>query len=143
KKCTACEEQETIQPKPLAKTISKKSSGDSKPVSNNLNNRIQSARGGGRSMDRSTQSFMSSRFGANFSDVNIHTDSKAIQMSQELNAQAFTVGKDVFFNQGKYNPGADDGKKLLAHELTHVVQEDHDYVQRKLPNSLKNNIEQN
>lgn len=66
---------------------------------------------------------MESRFGTDFSDVKIHTGSEAVQMSSELNAQAFAVGNDIYFNEGKYNPNSDSGKHLLAHELTHTVQQ--------------------
>src|SRR5436190_8978074 len=62
-------------------------------------------------------------FGNDFSNVKIHTDTEAIQMNHELNAKAFTVGNDVYFNQGEYQPGSESGKHLLAHELTHVVQQ--------------------
>jgi hypothetical protein len=66
---------------------------------------------------------MSNRFGVDFSQVKIHTDNEAVQMNRELNANAFTNGSDVYFNEGKYQPGSDQGKKLLAHELTHVTQQ--------------------
>lgn len=122
RKCTTCDDTEKIRRKPLIETISRNSSGNAAPVSGNLSSRIQNARGGGSSLDSSTQNFMSSRFGADFSNVRVHTDFNAVQMSRELSAHAFTVGNDLFFNQGKYNPGSDDGKRLLAHELTHVVQ---------------------
>ena len=70
-----------------------------------------------------TRHFMESRIGADFSKVNIHTDGRAVQMSKDLKAQAFTVGHDVYFNSGKYSPDTKEGKHLLAHELTHVVQQ--------------------
>jgi hypothetical protein len=66
---------------------------------------------------------MQSRFGTDFSSVNIHTGDEAIQMNRELNAKAFTVGSDIYFNQGQYNPNSDDGNHLLAHELTHTIQQ--------------------
>jgi hypothetical protein len=66
---------------------------------------------------------MESRFGTDFSDVKIHTGSEAVQMSKELNAQAFTVGNNIYFNEGKYSPNSHAGKHLLAHELTHTVQQ--------------------
>ena len=66
---------------------------------------------------------MESRFGANFSDVNIHTGSQSEVLNRSLNAQAFTHGSDVYFGEGKYNPESQQGKHLLAHELTHVVQQ--------------------
>jgi len=84
---------------------------------------ISATQGGGSAMNSSTKSFMESRFGNDFSDVRIHTGDYAVQMSKDLNAQAFTVGSDVYFNSGKYAPEQSDGKHLLAHELTHVVQQ--------------------
>lgn len=78
---------------------------------------------GGSSLESDTRSEMESGFGADFSDVKIHTGNDAVQMSQKLNAQAFTHGNDIYFNEGKYNPGSDSGKHLLAHELTHTVQQ--------------------
>ena len=66
---------------------------------------------------------MQSSFGFDFSHVNIHTDTGAVQMSKELHAQAFTQGSDIYFNSGKYDPQTTTGKQLLAHELTHVVQQ--------------------
>ncbi|AUP79057.1 eCIS core domain-containing protein [Flavivirga eckloniae] len=86
-------------------------------------------------MDDGTKGFMESRFGSDFSDVKIHTGSEAVQMSRELNAQAFTVGNDIYFNQGKYSPNSDTGKHLLAHELTHTIQQ-RGGIGRKLQRSL-------
>jgi hypothetical protein len=70
-------------------------------------------------MDANTQSFMSSRFATDFSNVKIHTDGEAVQMNRELNAKAFTTGNDIYFSEGQYQPNSDSGKHLLAHELTH------------------------
>jgi len=84
---------------------------------------IKATQGGGKPMDGGTKSFMESRFGNDFSDVKIHTGDYAVQMSKELNAQAFTVGNDIYFNSGKYAPEASGGKHLLAHELTHTIQQ--------------------
>ena len=66
---------------------------------------------------------MSNAFNSDFSDVNIHTSPVAQQMNHELGAQAFTYGKDIYFNQGKYSPESRSGKHLLAHELTHTLQQ--------------------
>ena len=79
--------------------------------------------GGGHKMDTSTQTEMERGFGTDFSDVKIHTDTRAVQMSKLLGAQAFTHGKDIYFNKGKYSPQTNDGKHLLAHELTHTIQQ--------------------
>lgn len=124
-----CDKEENIQRKPIADDITplvQRSSSGSKgesTASSYVENGINSSKGGGSVMDSTTQNFMESRFGADFSNVRIHTGQQAVQMSRELNAQAFTVGNDVYFNQGKYAPGTDSGKHLLAHELTHTIQQ--------------------
>ena len=118
RKCAKCEEEEMIQMK------SQDHSGNM--VSSTLMNQIQSTRGQGQAMDVNTRSFMEPRFGMDFSGVRIHADKQAAQMSQGINARAFTVGSDIYFNQGAYTPGTTDGKRLLAHELTHVVQQGRD-----------------
>jgi hypothetical protein len=74
-------------------------------------------------MPVNTKTFMESRFGADFSGVRIHSGGYASQLSGELNAQAFTVGNDIYFNNGKFSPDSSDGKHLLAHELTHTIQQ--------------------
>ena len=79
--------------------------------------------GGGQPLDGSTKYFFESRFGHDFSNVKIHTGSKAAESSQAINAHAFTLGNNIVFNEGKYDSGTDDGRKLLAHELTHVLQQ--------------------
>jgi hypothetical protein len=78
---------------------------------------------GGQPLDRDTRSFMESRLGADFSGVRVHTDAGAAQSAQRLSAQAYTVGDDIVFGQGHYAPDSDSGKRVLAHELTHVVQQ--------------------
>lgn len=92
-------------------------------TSNVKASQIESNNRNGISMDSSTKSFMENRIGADFSNVKIHTNSEAIQMSENINAQAFTVGNDVFFNDGKYRPDTETGQHLLAHELTHTIQQ--------------------
>jgi len=79
-------------------------------------------------MDLQTREFMESRFGHDFSQVRIHADSQADQTSRELNARAFTYGRDIFFRQGEYDSSGARGKTLLAHELTHVLQQDGTYT---------------
>jgi hypothetical protein len=66
---------------------------------------------------------MEPRFGTDFSAVRVHTDSNAQSLARSVNAQAFTVGNDVVFGAGQYAPESDSGKRLLAHELTHVIQQ--------------------
>jgi len=93
---------------------------------------IDQARGGGNGMDHGTRAQMESAFGADFAGVRIHTDARADGLSQSLAARAFTTGRDVFFRQGEYNPGSSSGRELLAHELTHVVQQNGDGIHRKM-----------
>jgi uncharacterized protein DUF4157 len=77
----------------------------------------------GQSLDAATRSFMEPRFGHDFSNVRVHTDTRAAQSAQAVNALAYTVGRDVVFGAGQYAPGTVRGSQLLAHELTHVVQQ--------------------
>lgn len=129
RKCAHCEQEEKLQMKPLAESISpliqrsSPESGRESHAPNHVENQINSSKGSGNSMDKGTKNFMESRFGTDFSNVKIHTGSDAVQMSRELGAQAFVVGNDIYFNEGKYNPNSDSGKHLLAHELTHTVQQ--------------------
>jgi hypothetical protein len=84
---------------------------------------INQARGGGRPLDAAFRAKIEPAMGADFSGVRVHTDTKADQMSQAIQAKAFTTGSDVFFRQGTYDPGSRGGQELIAHELTHVVQQ--------------------
>src|SRR5215472_2088303 len=93
---------------------------------------IDQARSGGHSMDHGTRTGMEAAFGADFSGVRIHTDSRADGLSHSLSARAFTTGRDVFFRQGEYDPGSSSGRELLAHELAHVVQQNGDGISRKM-----------
>ncbi len=92
-------------------------------ASNELESSINQAKGGGKPLNSSLQRSMGEAMGANFSKVRIHADSTANDMSQSIQAKAFTTGQDVFFKQGEYNPSSQSGQKLIAHELTHVVQQ--------------------
>jgi hypothetical protein len=78
---------------------------------------------GGSPLDLDTRTDMESRFGQDFSNVRVHTDSAANESAKSVNAQAYTVGSDIVFQSGNYDPGSDAGKHMLAHELTHVVQQ--------------------
>ncbi|MEA2694669.1 MAG: hypothetical protein QOJ16_4056 [Acidobacteriota bacterium] len=84
---------------------------------------IDRARSGGHPLDSGTRESMESAFGADFLGVRIHTGGEADRLNRDLAARAFTTGSDVFFRQGEYDPGRASGRELLAHELTHVVQQ--------------------
>ena len=114
-KCNECEKEEEIQ----MKSDTGQSAGTAISA---ISQKIQNA-GGGSHLSESVNSEMSQKMGADFSDVNIHTGPEASQLNHSLGARAFTHGADVFFNSGEYNPGSREGKRLLAHELTHVVQQ--------------------
>ncbi len=122
RKC-ACEDKEQVQRKPLTSLLQRKADAGGSRASQIVTNQIQATKGGGTPLHATTRSFMESRFGTDFSGVNIHTGSDAVQLSRELNAQAFTVGNDIYFNAGKFAPDSSEGKQLLAHELTHTVQQ--------------------
>lgn len=96
-----------------------------------LQQRLQSTKGSGEPLPADTRSTMESSIGADFSGVRIHTGQQAASLSTELGAQAFTHGKDIYFNQGKYDPSGNSGRHLLAHELTHTIQQGA-AVQRKI-----------
>ncbi len=74
---------------------------------------------------------MSSSFGSDFNSVRIHSNSDATNLNRQLHAKAFTHGNDIYFNKGEYDPNSTSGKHLLAHELTHVVQQQSKTIQRK------------
>lgn len=76
----------------------------------------------GQPLDAETRAQMEPRFGHDFSNVRVHTDAAAAESAQAVDALAYTVGSDVVFNTGKFSPGTEGGRKLLAHELTHVTQ---------------------
>ena len=118
-KCANCEREELLQTKPMMM----KSEGNGGGASPSLTTQLSSSKGSGSPLPTTTNQFMSSAFGTDFSNVRVHTGSNAIQMNQDLDARAFTHGSDVYFNEGEYNPNSAEGKKLLGHELTHVVQQ--------------------
>ena len=111
-----------VQRTPVMPFIQKKSGNDS-TASDSISSQIESTRGIGIPIPDATKNFMESHFGTDFSGVHVHTGNYASQLSDQLNAHAFTVGKDIYFNEGKYAPESDAGKHLLAHELTHTIQQ--------------------
>jgi hypothetical protein len=102
--------------------IQRKENGASH-ASPELTNQINSTKGKGQSLSDSTKKELGGKMGADFSNVKVHTDDEAAQMNKDLGAKAFTHGNDVYFNEGNYNPSSSEGKHLLAHELTHTVQQ--------------------
>lgn len=100
-----------------------------------LTGQLDGSKGGGAPLPEDTRTQMEGAFGTDFSNVRIHTGSGAEQMSQSVRAQAFTHGSDIYFNSGKYNPSSADGQQLLAHELTHTVQQGEALQRKALSNT--------
>jgi len=122
RKCADCEAEEKLQ---------KKSEPTTEAASPQVETTIQSSKGSGAAMPKNTRHEMESFFNADFSDVRIHNDGNAADMNKDLHAQAFTHGSDIYFSPGKYDTNSSSGKHLLAHELTHVVQQNGSSVQKK------------
>ena len=84
---------------------------------------LDECKGKGQPLPKEFQLEMETKFGFSFEGVRIHTGKKAIQLNEMLHAQAFTYGMDIYFNAGKFNPESTEGKLLIAHELTHIIQQ--------------------
>lgn len=117
------EEEEEVQLKGAEEETIQRSGGDGATVSPQLSTQIQQSAGSGAAFPPAIQQDMGQKFGADFSGVRVHTGPQAASMSSALGAQAFTHGKDIYFNEGKYQPESSQGQHLLAHELTHTVQQ--------------------
>jgi hypothetical protein len=89
----------------------------------NVTAQIASVRGRGTALDAGVRADLSGRLGDSFSDVRVHTDSLSAALARSVQARAFTTGSDIFFGSGEYQPGSAQGRRLLTHELTHVVQQ--------------------
>ena len=114
----------------LVQTKAPDTSPDTGP---DLQNQLTLSRGSGSPLPEQTSAFMESGFGTDFSDVKVHHDNQASEMSKALNAQAFTSGNDIYFGAGRYSPGTTSGDRLLAHELTHVTQQRSSSVAQGFP----------
>jgi len=119
RKCAHCEEEE--KKKPIMRKAEAGNSGIS--VSSSFAASLNSSKGGGSALPQNTRGFMENAFSADFSSVKIHSDSQASEMSESIHAKAFTYGNDIYFSIGEYHPNTNRGKHLLAHELTHTLQQ--------------------
>jgi Domain of unknown function (DUF4157) len=125
---TLLEEEDELQ----MKSMVQRSFNGAMPASENLESAIAQARSSGQPLTDSIRQPMEQTFGADFSRVRIHADAQADRLNRSIQARAFTTGQDVFFRQGAYQPGSRGGQELLAHELTHVVQQNGgSVIQRK------------
>jgi hypothetical protein len=114
--CSHCEEEQ--------KNMQRKESGHGDLTADNeTESYVGNLNGGGQALPGDVRSFFESRIGYDFSNVKVHTDSVAAKSAQSINALAYTTGNNIVFNEGQYSPNTDSGKRLLGHELTHVVQQ--------------------
>ena len=115
RKCAHCEEEE--------KTAQRKEANNEEIDASTEANDYINTLSGGRALNKNERIFFERRMGYDFSEVKIHTDSNAARSAQSINALAYTTGNNIVFNENKFSPDTDSGKKLLAHELSHVVQQ--------------------
>ena len=134
RKCEACGHEEE-------KAQRKEGQSTQPSASSSIESQLNSSKGAGSPLAHDVNASMSNAFGTDLSQVRVHADSKAAEMSKALNAQAFTHGQDIYFNSGKYDPESAAGKHLLAHELTHTVQQGGNSV-RKKPGGKKDKKEE-
>ncbi|MBD2504559.1 eCIS core domain-containing protein [Anabaena azotica] len=121
-------QKEQLQMKPM---VQLRLSASGITATSDLETSIQQSRGSGQPLADEIKQPMEQAFGADFNAVRIHTDAKSDKLNKSIQARAFTTGQDVFFRQGEYSPGSNSGKELLAHELTHVIQQNGGAVQPK------------
>jgi hypothetical protein len=106
------------------KPLQTKAVADQPPtVTPSIESRINAMQGGGQPLDPATRTYLEPRFGRDFSQVRVHTDTQAEETAKSINARAFTVGQDIAFGSGQYAAESQEGRRLLAHEATHVVQQ--------------------
>lgn len=105
-------------------------------VGGDVESEISRETGRGSGLDGATRGQFEGFFGVDLGGVRLHADSKAAELSRSLGAEAFTVGSDVFFGEGRFAPGSSSGMGLLAHELTHVVQQGGSSMRRVDPNAV-------
>ena len=125
--CSACQER-SRRGKPLnceecEAELQRATDSSGGEVDGDVAGQVRAARRGGRPLPEQTRSYLESRMGRDFGDVRVHTGTQADEAARSLNARAFTLGSDVVFRAGEYRPHTRSGKRLLAHELTHVVQQ--------------------
>ncbi|HEY9695883.1 MAG TPA: DUF4157 domain-containing protein [Trichocoleus sp.] len=114
RKCTQCDEKDKLLQR---QAVNQSEISDVPPIVHDALNAP------GQPLDPSTRALMEPRFGHDFSQVQVHTDSQAVASAQAVNAMAYTVGNHIAFSRGRYQPQGSEGQHLIAHELAHVVQQ--------------------
>jgi hypothetical protein len=130
RRCAACEEVRAHDTTPVKERVSggpsvhrREGSTTAPHVTHSVSADVRALQGRGSPLPAETRAFFETRFGANFSQVRVHTDTHAARTASSINAKAFTVGRDIAFGAGQFSPDSQTGRRLLAHELTHVVQQ--------------------
>ena len=101
----------------------KEQAGSPNSINPQFSAQLQQSAASGKKLPSNTRQDMEARFGHSFSQVRIHTDQQAVAMTQQVNAEAFATGNHIYLNAGRYQPESSSGQRLLAHELTHVLQQ--------------------
>ena len=109
------EEEELLQPQ--------RQGGEVVEAGPDLEQALAASRGGGQALSERSRAFFEPRMGLDLSDVQVHTGSQAADLTRRVSARAFTLGSDIYFGTGEFAPESFEGKRLLAHELTHVAQQ--------------------
>ncbi|MGB8217852.1 MAG: DUF4157 domain-containing protein [Candidatus Methanoperedens sp.] len=124
RKCPKCKDDEDIQRKPEENPFqAQRNTGSTNEATPELEANINNLSGRGRSLPDSVRAFFEPRFGYDFSRVRVHSGADAEQSARDVGARAYTVGQNVVFGANQFAPGSTEGRRLLAHELTHVIQQ--------------------
>jgi len=120
RRCTGCQQ----KPEEGNRLQAKASPGHAPAITPSVASGIQSLKGSGQPLPASSRGYFEPRFGHDFSRVRIHVDNRAASMADSIGARAFTLGQNVVFGDGQYQPDSREGRRLIAHELAHTVQQD-------------------
>ncbi len=116
--------QQKIGNRAVQRLVAQRNSDNPTRIDDQVSQRINQARSDGEALQPDVQKQMGQGLNADLSQVRVHTSQESHELNQALGAKAFTTGKDIFFKEGAYDPNTSSGKELIAHELTHVVQQD-------------------
>jgi len=141
RKCDACEEEKGVQRmcahcEEEEKGVQRKETEAEVPAGKELDSYVNSLDTGGTHLPVDARTYYEPRFGYDFSRVRIHTDSVAAKSAKSINALAYTSGNNIVFGSGQYSPETDSGKRLLGHELTHVVQQSNAVQLKKIQRAI-------
>ena len=140
RKCPGCNKEIKIRKEDEKEKLQKTEvSGSTPEVSSELESSISAVRSGGQPLPEFVRAFFELRFGTDFDQVRVHSDVKAAEVARVVDARAFTMGRNVVFGEGEYTPETISGRRLLAHELTHTIQQGAD-IRDKLEKDHSGNL---